>query len=826
MKEKNILKIENETIKNLEEMEKRRILDMNSEIYSNYYEDIDENLVYLESRDGEDFTGNILRVAEELSKEEYDDLKVCVYAKEILIEEEIGEYKEEKTLLIHKEEPVKEKIFELMKNYNLKIDEIVTNEDEATKVLEKSKYIITDSGIRPRYVKRKNQILLYTAHGTPFKTMGVNNIVEEHTIGNVQHPMLSADYLLYPNEYMQEKMINAYMLEKIYPGKILHEGYPRNCVFFDDERREEIKNKLKLNNKEIFLYLPTYKGTYFDRLDEEQDERLKNYFIELDQKLNDNQIFIVKIHHLNESGIDYAEFKHIKPFPKGYETYDIVNLADILITDYSSVFFDFANTKRKIILFNYDEEEYMKYRGTYFPLSELPFPKVQNIEDLVNELNSEKNYDDTEFLEKFCTYDDPSATKNICKHIFKGEKVCKEEVIKKDSKPNLLIFAGALLNNGIASSFMNMLKSIDKTKYNIFISYRQQDWSITKYHEHLFNIIPEDIEFLPLRSEINQTTEENKIYKEFIENEDAVYPKSLDKMFKRELNRYYPNLKFDNFVHFDGYGDDELLLFKFLDCKKSVWVHTDMVQEMKNKKFIHSNVLKEVYGAYDNVVVVSPELIESTSSLVDKNKIKVVHNINNYKENLVKAAEGITITKHTRIITHNIRSIEGVLESSGYKFINIGKFKHEKGQIRLIQAFEEFCKEYPDSQLIIIGGYGELDKIKKVRDKSDYWKNITFIHYITNPMPILKQCDCFVLSSFYEGWPMTLMEAATINMPLFATDIIGTQWIKEYGGHLVENSKEGILKGLHDFAKGKINPLTIDWEKYNKEALNEINLIL
>ena len=210
----------------------------NSEIYSNYYLDIDEDLVYLESRDGNDFTGNILRIIEELSTGKYGNLKIAVYVNENGLE-------------------------------RLKEVKIIENEADATKVAEQAKYIITDSGIRPKYVKRPEQIFLYTAHGTPFKTMGINNKNEEHTIGSPQHSMLSADYLLYPNNYMREKMISAYLLDKIYPGKILMEGYPRNSIFFDDERREELKSKLKLKDKEIFIYMPTFKGTYFNRMDED-----------------------------------------------------------------------------------------------------------------------------------------------------------------------------------------------------------------------------------------------------------------------------------------------------------------------------------------------------------------------------------------------------------------------------------------------------------------------------------------------------------------------------------------------------------------------------
>ena len=154
---------------------------INSMIYNEYYNgNLDDNLVYLESRDGLDFTGNIFRIVEELSTGEYGNLKINVHAKPHVVD----------------------KIKALQKNYNLKIDKIITKEAIATKTLEKAKYIFTDSGIRPKYVKKEGQIFINTWHGTPLKLMGKDNIAEEHRLGNVQHPLLSSDYLIFPNNYM------------------------------------------------------------------------------------------------------------------------------------------------------------------------------------------------------------------------------------------------------------------------------------------------------------------------------------------------------------------------------------------------------------------------------------------------------------------------------------------------------------------------------------------------------------------------------------------------------------------------------------------------
>lgn len=775
---------------------------INSMIYNTYYnDDIDEKLVYLESRDGLDFTGNIFRIAEELSNEEYNDLKLYVHAKPQVVG----------------------KIKAFQKNYNLKIDKIITKEAIATKILEKAKYIFTDSGIRPKYVKREGQVFINTWHGTPLKVMGKYNIAEEHRLGNVQHPLLSSDYLLYPNEYMMDKMLDSYMIEKIYPGKILLEGYPRNSAFFNEP--VELKNALNLNDKEIFIYMPTFRGILMDRDNEGQKNDVEYYLSEIDANLNDNQILFAKLHVLNESEIDFSKFTHIKSFPEGYEIYDIVNLADVLITDYSSVFFDFANTRRKIILFNYDEEDYLSYRGFYFPLSDLPFPKVKTIDDLIDELNSPKNYDDTSFLEKFCTYDNPNAVKNICKHIFSNENVCKQKTIENDN-PNILIFAGALYKFGIASSLFNLLNNLDRDNYNFFITFKQWEKNILENHEEIFRLIPENVEVLPIRFNLTPTVHEKIDYNKFyLSNDEMECPETLHNLFRRSFEKQFGSVKFDAVIDYDGYNHDETLMFVNSGIKSSVWVHNDMVQEIECKGNQNRNILNEAYSKADNVCVVSPSLIEPTSSISGRtDNIHVVHNLNDYETILKRADEKLEINANTVIYNNDINS---VLEKNGFKFITIGRFSPEKGHKRLIEAFNEFCRDYPDTQLIIIGGYGvEYENTCRLIDSIDYGDNVTLINNISNPMPILNECDLFILSSYYEGWPMVLMEADTLSIPIISTDIESTREMGDYAGVIVDNSKEGILQGMHDFVNGKVICKNSDFEEYNKKVIKEFNEII
>lgn len=774
---------------------------VNSMIYNVYYNnDLDENLVYLESRDGLDFTGNIFRIVEELSGGNYGNLKIHVHAKPQVVG----------------------KIKEFQKNYNLKIDKIVTKEAIATKTLERAKYIFTDSGIRPKYVKREGQIFVNTWHGTPLKLMGKYNIAEEHRLGNVQHPLLSSDYLLYPNDYMMEKMLDSYMIEKIFPGEILLEGYPRNSVFFT---QSDLKEKLELEDYEIFAYMPTFRGLFMDRDDESQKVNVEKYLIELDVKLKENQLLLVKLHSLNESQIDFDKFEHVRPFPKDYETYDILNIVDVLITDYSSVFFDYANTGRKIILFNYDEEDYCSYRGFYFGLDELPFPKVQAVDDLVRELNTPKNYDDSEFLDKFCTYDNPDAVKNICNHIFMQKDSCKVKKIANEN-PNILIFAGALYKFGIASALFNLLNCINRKDYNFFITFKQWEENILENHEEIFQLIPDDVEVLPIRFNLTPTIKEKLDYNKFyLSADDMECPQSLDGLFRRSFVKQFGSVKWDMVIDFDGYNHDETLLFTKSGVKSSVWVHNDMIQEINCKGNQNMNILREAYAKADNVCVVSPALIEPTGKINGgKDNIHVVHNLNDYDSIIERSNEDLLIDDNSTVYNNDIGS---VLNSNSLKFITIGRFSPEKGHKRLINAFNRFCKDYPDSQLIIIGGYGVLyESLCQLVDSVEYGDNITLISNISNPMPILKQCDLFILSSYHEGWPMVLMEADTLSVPIISTDIESTRCMGDYAGFLVENSEMGILQGMYDFALGKVKCNNSDFRKYNDDAVDEFKRVI
>lgn len=562
----------------------------NSAIYDVYYnEQLDDSLIYFESRNGLDFAGNIFRIVEELSTGKYGEFTICVYAKKDVVL----------------------KIKRYQKNYDLKIDRFITDEKEASKILEKAKYIFTDSGIQAKYVKREGQIFTNTWHGTPLKVMGRDNPGEITSIGHIQHSLLSSDYLIYPNDYMMDKMMSSYMIEKIYPGHVLLEGYPRNSVFFT---QSELKSKLGLDDTEIYVYMPTFRGNVNDRNDLSQKNDIEGFLSKIDSNLKDNQLLLVKLHPYNESQIDFASFKRIKSFPEGYEPYDIINMADCLITDYSSVFFDFANSKRKIVIFNYDEEEYLKFRGVYFPLSELPYPKVTNADDLICELNLNKDYDDSDFISEFCKYDNADAAKHICEHIFTQNDVCCERS-NFNSKDNILIYAGSLRDDDIAQ-VRDVVGRFDKDDVNFFITFKQWDDHILENHESILEKLPDYIEYLPFRFNLTPTVNEKRDYNKYFKSSTGHFPDSLHNLYKRTFDKQFGNLNFRTIIDFSPTSYDESFIFIHSNVKDTVLVCKDRL-EIDNK-------MKDILNHFDMIIVPSQDFKIQLIEYNDENKIKLI----------------------------------------------------------------------------------------------------------------------------------------------------------------------------------------------------------
>lgn len=801
-------------MKSLKKKIKKKIKAIKNKIKDIYYIDnyyhtkINDNFVLLESKNGEDIAGNIFYILKELSSERYSNLKIFLAAKKNKVE----------------------KFKNLLNNYKINNVTIVRRMSfDYLKLLTTAKYLFNDTSFSYIFIKKEGQVYTNTWHGTPLKCMSNDVPERRYAMGNVKRNFMMADYLVYPNKEMEKKMLSAYSMEQLYTGKILNAGYPRNAIFFNKERNKEIKNKLGLENKQLIVYMPTWRGVMTKKAKNEQFRQIIDALREVDKLLNDNQVLLAKMHILVQKELDFSAFKHIKPFPKGYETYDVLASSDCLITDYSSVFFDYANSGKKIILFTYDREEYTSTRGLYYDLDDLPFPKVETPKQLVAEINKGINYEDSEFIKKFCTFDNPNADKELVKFIINKEKtnLIEEKETEKNGKENVLIYSGLLAMNGITSALVSLLNLIDIQKENIFLTFREKTLKKNPLRLEKFS---HEIDIFPMINGFRYSIKEIIAY--FLHYKMNIksrwVTKQLDRLYKREIKRFYGNAKIDKVIQFFGYEKRVISLFQRFNVPKAIFVHSDMYQEIQNKGNQHRLTLEEAYNNYDKVIAVTEDVKESIIKISHReDNIVLVNNAHNYKDILNKADKEIKFDQQTKSnVSENV--LKKILNRKDIiKFINVGRFSVEKGHERLINAFNKFYKKNKNSFLIIIGGYGKRwDYINDYIKKLDCKYNVILIRYMSNPFPVLKKCDLFILSSFYEALGLVILEANTCGVPAISVDIKGPRgFMKEHGGYLVENSEEGILQGMNDYMNGKVKLMDFDAEKYNKNIKKQYEAI-
>ena len=313
---------------------------------------------------------------------------------------------------------------ERIQKIGLKVNLVDIHSKEYARALATCEYLVNNSSFPSYYIRRDGQHYLQTWHGTPLKTLGKSMPYDIETMYNVQHNFLQADMLMFPNEFTRKVIMRDYNLEDLYTGKAAISGYPRNGVFSDSAKAREIKESLGDDKVTTFAYMPTWRGQSNQEVNREEYAReVASMLSQFDDFLDDSQKMYVNFHPIVQKDIKLDSYRHIFPFPQGVEKYDFLNSIDVLITDYSSVFFDFSITGKPIILFMYDYEDYMAERGMYFDICSLPFTQVFNMEDLKECIvsGSYRNcryIEDGEYRNSFIMHDSVDAAARMNRMLF------------------------------------------------------------------------------------------------------------------------------------------------------------------------------------------------------------------------------------------------------------------------------------------------------------------------------------------------------------------------------------------------------------------------
>lgn len=471
-----------------------------------------------------------------------------------------------------------------IKNNNWTRTQTIIKDAQYMEIIESAQYLLTEVYFPVGWVKKDGQTYINIWHGTPLKKLGLaKNANGKHKDGNTQKNFIEADYLLYPNEYTKVHMLESYKVATLIQGKALNLGYPRTGGMLAASKADlhELRAELAPNGEHLYAYMPTWK----DYLEVEQvvaeSKELLDY---LDANLRDDQILYVNLHHKVSDSLDYSVYKRIKKFPPTVDSYQLLALTDALLTDYSSVFYDYLALRRQIILYCGDYKLYRKKRGTYMDLMELPFDKAKTKEEVLEAINRGKTYDDEVVYQEFCAYDSVDNAKKLCSLFTGTEEYVDVEPISDHAKKQVLVYSDSCGDSLDTGWLQKYVASKDHADIDLYLScnrYLTNENKDTAYP--MLNNIPvigtHDEYHLSGAGIAAQKLYDNKK----ITIEQAIQIWKYD--YAAAGRRFYGHAPFDLIVLYDVVDAQKLLSLTFMETpNKILCISDDMFRKLVVEK--------------------------------------------------------------------------------------------------------------------------------------------------------------------------------------------------------------------------------------------------
>lgn len=716
------------------------------------------------------------------------------------------------------------------------------------RALATSGYLVNNATFPPEFGKRTGQTYLNTWHGTPLKRMGYDIGDPASRVGNVIRNFLLADYLLAANRFMTEQMYEkAHLLRHIYRGLIIEEGYPRiDHQFLDPGGVEAVRERLEregipLGDKEVILYAPTWKGTSFNKPEDDAEELIRRV-TELEASIDsDRYVVLLKTHQVVHQFASRRPELRARLVPNEIPTNTMLGLAAILVTDYSSIFFDFLATGRPILFLTPDIDDYAGYRGLYIEPDQWPGPVVKTVAELATELRAIDGVGRTTQVldnyramrERFGNHEDGHATERIVDIVFRGNREgYSTSHVARDDRPSILINAGSMRPNGITASLLNLLDTIDHNRFDVSVVFPTSYRKVVLEKQREIN--PRVRQFSRVGgmngSKLTHLGRRRSWARGDLSGHSA--DAAQRRMWDDEWSRCFGESRFDYVVDFSGYGLFwATLMLHSPGSQRSIWLHNDLASDANRSTRGKRRLLRDLTGVfslyreYDHLVSVSPSLATinrvALSQFAPAGKFDSASNVVNaarVRSNASADLRETTVDPLTGLVPDWVTEIEDRPEVR--TFVSVGRLSPEKNHARLVRAFAIVHASNPDTRLLIVGNgvlRDDLDGlIKTLRLTQSVW----ITGHLSNPHTVMARSDCLVLSSDYEGQPMVILEALVLGLPV-VTVAFGSALdaLPPGEGLVVPSTDEDLAEGMMAYLSGTVASAPFDVVGYNQRQI-------
>lgn len=714
---------------------------------------------------------------------------------------------------------------------------------EYVAALATSGYLVNNATFPPSFGKRPGQVYLNTWHGTPLKHMGLDMPDGAYESANTLRNFLMADYLLAANPFMAETMYeDAYRLANIYQGRLIEEGYPRidRQRLSDDEvasLRARLRDRgLAIGDRRIVLFAPTWRGTSFSNPDQDIDA-LAAQVAQLQGALGDEFVVLLKTHqvvHAHASGRPgLARILMPDTIPANVA----LGLADALVTDYSSIFFDYLATGRPIAFLTPDAAEYQETRGTYMPLDELPGPVSSDPAAvgaaLLELLGGARHEHYDAWAARFVPFDDGHATERVVDIVFgRHEAGYRVRPVRRDDRIRLLFYLGGMRSNGITTSALNLLSSLDPAVYDVTALMahfrspvaRENQLRVPSHVRQVFRIGGMNgSKAVQLRRRVDDWRGSPRGPR------DAGWHEQL---WDDELIRVLGEARFDWAADFSGYSPFwGNLVLHAPAATHAVWLHNEMASDRdrtvggKARMRRSLGLVFSLYRHFDQLVSVSPSLTAlNRTELAEFAPPERFHTVRNLPD-VQRAVDGVQLPL-TSILEDDEEPpawFGSLGADDGTRwFVSVGRLSPEKNHARLLRSFARVHADHPEARLLIVGGGPLADDLRAQIAETGLADAAFLAGARRNPYPILAAADCFVMSSRYEGQPMVLLEAALCDLPIVSTAFASVEDALPPGAiRVVAQDDAALADGMRAFLDGDVPASHLDAAAYTDAVMAE-----
>lgn len=447
------------------------------------------------------------------------------------------------------------------------------------KALAQAKYLITNTTFYTFFHKREEQVFINTWHGIPLKKLGFDipdgKIESYNTVRN----FLQADYLISTDPFLTEIYMRAYKLDGLYTNKIIQEGYPRLDLLVRHSQEEYIDVLRSLGvsvatDKKIILYAPTWREPENDSLHIKDILKKYQQVKEQIEAIVPQYQVLVKVHQFVYEQIKGSAYPNYI-IPATIDANEVLPIADILLGDYSSIYFDYLYFERPILFYIPDLDDYANYRGLYNPIEALPGPASKKLEEIIRWL-TEIDKIAVEYRPKlieakcqFCGKNVGQIAKKIVDIVFFDHVDGYKIFNLASNKKKVLLQTGRLSNSKKGQKLFEVLSQIDTDRCDVTV---MAPAPVSAKQKELFEQFDNKVRVLARKGGTNFSLWES------IRNGLASSHKSKSwgkwvlplEAYRRETHRRFCGMEFDYTINTGEYDFSNVIIAAILNGSESL----------------------------------------------------------------------------------------------------------------------------------------------------------------------------------------------------------------------------------------------------------------